>query len=127
MYSTTDPTPSAEIHPRLKRRLDETMERRIAAFNASREHTRAGLDRAVALLIRFKGWLDEDRRSNLQAEAELLCRQIDRLATQSIPEGADIEALTGRLFRFAEALTALKPALRGGPTAQCRACPDTRT
>jgi hypothetical protein len=99
------------VHPRVKERLEDTIQRRIATFTASRDSTRAGLERAIALLAHFNGTLDVDATVRLRSEAEGLRDELDRVAADVLPNSHRIDDLTARLFRFAEALNALKPVL----------------
>ena len=90
------------IHPRILARLDQTLARRLAAF----EHARCAAWSSVAdvlhRLLQLNETIGGPAGQGLEAECRAALRALDQFAGGDLPVPDDVDALLQRVHRIAD-------------------------
>ncbi len=110
----TNTQPSALVHPRLRQRLEDTLERRQAEFEEARLQVRRTVLTVLRLMIRLDRTLGTPG-SDRQIECLRVLRTIDEFRGPPLPSQADLEGLISRVSRIGDDVGRLAGSIAGPP------------
>lgn len=95
------------MHPRIRARLDETLARRLAAYEETRVAAWSSVAEVLRRLVRLNAALDADRLRELQGECLRVLHILDEFQGPALPHPDHMFALLDRVHGIAAMAEAL--------------------